>query len=117
MSDRAGTENESTGRKADFDSISPVISNVFAKQSELPRLIAAETGLFESIMHGGESALLVDHKAWIIAAIVNNLSKACTQFSSGFTPALNQLDPCLQKFTAKLYGFAPFVSHLDVSEL
>jgi RNA polymerase sigma-70 factor (ECF subfamily) len=116
MSDRAAAENESLGRKADFDAISSLISSVFARQSELPQLIAAEQHLLRSIIDS-QATLGGDHKSLIFAAVVRSPRVRCIPFWSGFPSALDELDPYLQNFTSRLFNFAPFVSNRDVDEL
>jgi len=120
MSERTEAKNESAGRPIGIEAMDGLFSGLFARQSDLPNLVAAEQELLRSVVDL-EGALDANQKLGLIRAIAQGDRKALSDCLHGHPTGPETSSPALDSplfaFALKLISVAPLISSHDVDLL
>ena len=120
MTDPAEVKIESEGRPIDLEATVGLFSGLFARQSRLPNLVAAEQELLRSVTDR-EGMVDADQKLGLIRAIAQGNREALFDCLYGHRTGLETSSPALDSplfaFALKLSSFAPLISRHDVDLL
>jgi RNA polymerase sigma-70 factor, ECF subfamily len=116
MSERPQAKDELAGGNGGLTSVYSLFPDLFSRQSTLPRVVAAEKSLLQSVVDV-KGTLEADQKIGILHAVCADWLDCRLPQSPELSTAPSGLAPALLKFAMKLSRFGPFLSNHDVDDL